>query len=121
MRNLVKNSLYASAGVALVGLNSANAAINFGKEKVDAKVQGTGATADVAIQNLLDWLMGFLALAAFLYLVWGGFQFLTAAGDEEKVKKGKTIIIQSLLGIFVIWISWAVVSWLIAGLTASQA
>lgn len=120
MRNLIKNSFYATAWVTLVGLNSVSA-INFWTEKVQGDVKWAGSTADVAIQNLLGWLMGFLALAAFLYLVWGGFQFLTAAWDEEKVKKWKTIIIQSLIGIFVIWISWAVVSWLIAWLTASQA
>ena len=117
MKNLVKKAFYTTAWLTLSTTASITDAIDFGTQNVKGTVQGTAKTADSALQDLLAWLMGFLALIAFLFLVWGGFQFLTAWGDEDKVKKGKTIIIQSLIGLFVIWIAWGLVSWIIQGLT----
>jgi len=117
MKNLAKKAFYTTAWATLATIANVTNAIDFGTQNVKGTVQGTAKTADSALQDLLAWLMGFLALVAFLFLVWGGFQFLTAGGDEEKVKKWKTIIIQSLIGLFIIWIAWGVVSWIITGLT----
>lgn len=36
---------------------------------------------------------------------------VTAGGDEEKVKKGKNILIQVILGIVVIFLSFSIVNW----------
>lgn len=32
-------------------------------------------------------------------LTWGGFLFITAFGEDEKVKKGKNVITYALLGV----------------------
>ena len=37
---------------------------------------------------------------------------MTAGGDEEKVKKGKTTLINALIGLFVIFIAWQIVGWI---------
>jgi hypothetical protein len=50
--------------------------------------------------------------------IYGGFQILTAGWDDEKVKKGKTTLINALLGIFVILISWTLVDWIISWVSA---
>jgi len=57
--------------------------------------------------------MVFLAIIAVLYLLWGGFQILTAGGDEEKVTKGKTIIIQAGIGLLVIFLANSIVQWIL--------
>ena len=92
MKKIVKGGLYAAAGTSLLAINSTNAALNFGEDNVDDKIKGSTDTADNVIQNIVANLMTFLALLAVLFLLWGGFQILTAAGDDEKVSKGKTII-----------------------------
>ena len=120
MKNLIKKAFYTTTWFTIATTTNLTNAIDFGPQNVKWTVVGTQKTADSALQDLLAWLMGFLALIAFLFLIWWGFQFLTAGGDEEKVKKGKTIIIQSLLGLFVIWIAWGLVSWLIQGLTTAS-
>jgi hypothetical protein len=40
-----------------------------------------------------------LMVIAVIMIVWGGFTYLTAAGDPEKAGKAKTIIVYALVGI----------------------
>jgi hypothetical protein len=58
--------------------------------------------------------MTFLYLIAVLYALWGGFQILTAGGDDDKVSKGKTILIQGATGLFVIWISGTIIKFVLS-------
>lgn len=72
----------------------------------------------VAIQTYVNYIMTFLYLIAVLFAIWGGFQILTANGDEEKVKKGKTILIQGAIGLLVIFIAGTLVKFILSVLAA---
>ena len=111
MNNVVKNGFYSVAGLLLIGLNTANA-INVGTVSGDIRTSGS---ADTVIQTWLANLLGFLYLAAVLIAIWGGFNILTAAGDEEKVKTGKTILIQAGIWILVIFLAGSIIEWILQG------
>lgn len=87
-------------------------AINFGASDVKAELKGSTESAEGAIQTLVGRAIGFLYILAVLFGLWGGFQIMTAGGDDEKVKKGKTIIIQALIGLVVIFLANSVVTWI---------
>lgn len=91
------------------------AALNFGKEKAADLAGGTG-TGEQAIMNLIKSFLQFVTIIAVVYVLWAGFQILTAGGDEEKVKTGRKIVIQVIIGIVVMWLAYAVVSWVIGAL-----
>lgn len=59
-------------------------------------------------------LIGTLAVVAFIY---GGFLWLTAAGSEEKVKKGGQVMVYATIGIVVIFSSYAILNTILQGLT----
>lgn len=84
MKNILKAG--AAASVALHA-SFASAAINVGSNRVDSSLQGSADGADNAIQVLIANAISFLYLIAVVYAIWGGFNILTAGGDEEKVKK----------------------------------
>jgi len=42
-------------------------------------------------------MLGMLALIALVVLLWGGFQMVTAAGDDDKYKKGFKILQQAAI------------------------
>ncbi len=59
-----------------------------------------------AIIKMALQICGALAVASFTY---GGVMMVTATGNEEKIKKGRGIILWSLLALIIIAISYAIV------------
>ncbi len=68
-----------------------------------------GKLIDV-IKTFINWMLGMLALIALVILIRGGFQMVTAAGDDAKYKKGFKILQQAAIGLVFIWVSWLIVS-----------
>lgn len=62
-------------------------------------------------------IVGSLALLMFIY---GGFLWVTSAGNDEKVKKGKDIIVWASIGLAVIFFSYIMVTFVIGALTGSS-
>ncbi len=103
----------------LIGLTTTTASVLAGPfDGKPVTIAGTSQnSAEVTAQNLINNALMFLSILAVAYGIWGGFQIVTAGGDEEKVKKGRTILIQVVIGIIVIWLAGSVVKWVI-GLVA---
>ena len=55
-------------------------------------------------------IVGSIALAMFIY---GGFVWMTAAGNSEKVQKGKDVLIWATLGLVIIFSAYALVNFVI--------
>ncbi len=60
--------------------------------------------------NVTNFVLGFLGLTAVLVIIYGGFLYLTAAGEEDKTTKGKKSIQYALMGILIILGSYAIVN-----------
>lgn len=113
----MKKSLYAIAWMSLLAINNVNAAITTGTEKVDGSLSSNG-TLENTVQAWVWNLLGFIALIAVLYWLWGWFNILTAGWDDDKVSKWKTVIINSLIWIVVIFLVNLVVQFLITTILA---
>ena len=71
----------------------------------------------IIIGNVIKALLsvtGSLALAVFIF---GGFTWVTSAGSQEKIKKGKDMILWAALGLFIIFASYAMVNFVIGAVT----
>ena len=66
--------------------------------------------------NLIKSFLSFVTIIAVIYCLWAGFQIMTAGGAEEKVKKGRQIIIQVGIGIVIMWLAYAIVTWIVQAL-----
>ena len=62
-----------------------------------------------SIKNATDWILGFVGMIAVLMLIWGGINYLTSAGDEDKARTGKKTISYALIGLVVAGIAYAIV------------
>jgi cytochrome c biogenesis protein CcdA len=58
----------------------------------------TAPTLNSVIDNLRDWIVGFLAALATLFLTIGGVRYLTAGGDPGQVEKAKTALKSAAIG-----------------------
>lgn len=75
------------------------------------------------ITTAINWILGMLALIALCICLYGGFQMVTAAGDDGKYKKGMTILKQAAIGLIIVGIAWLFVSlifWLIGTLSTDN-
>jgi hypothetical protein len=108
----MKKILYSVLWASLIVLNQANAITVI---QPDCKLDGGNCTdpADVVIQRWVANLMTYLAIAAVIYGLYGGFNILTAGWDEEKVKKWKKILINALIWIVVIFAVGSIVRWVL--------
>lgn len=109
----MKSLALASTAFALTTLQSfaADGSSMFGGDK---PVIGDKTTADIMVQRLVGNAMLFLGIVAVLYGIWGGFLMVTAGGDEEKVKKGRTILVQVAIGLVVIFIANSIVQFVLS-------
>ncbi len=82
-------------------------------------IVGTGqGDARTFVTNILRWALSFLGLVCVIMIIYGGFLYITAAGEEDKAKKGRTIILYCVIGIAIIAASYAIVNTVLGGVTA---
>lgn len=62
------------------------------------------------IRLVINWLLAIAFGIAVLFLIIGGFWYITSAGNEETAEKGKNTIVNALIGIVVIILSYVIVS-----------
>ena len=80
---------------------------------------GDFCCALLVAQNITQWILGIIGSGALLMFVYGGFLWITSAGKSEQVKKGQSILINTILGIFVVVIAWFAVNFVISSLAGS--
>lgn len=64
------------------------------------------------IKKAINWVLWILSLIALILCLWWGFQMLTAAWDDNKVKTWTKILKQAAIWLAVIWLSWLLVSFI---------
>lgn len=63
----------------------------------------------VIVLNIIRWLLGVAAYAAAVFIIWGGFKYITSQGDPGSVAAAKTTLVQAIGGLIIALISVALV------------
>ncbi len=96
------------ANAALMSLTLATPAFaqNIGIERPEqARIQDLGKLISTGVSVVII-LSGILV---FVYLVWGGIEWLTSGGDKGKTESARNRITAALVGLAIIASSWALV------------
>ncbi|MFC1687070.1 Ig-like domain-containing protein, partial [Patescibacteria group bacterium] len=71
---------------------------------------GLGTTSlENTVIRIVQWALGLLALVAVIVIMYGGFIWMTAGGNEEKIAQAKKIITRAVVGLIIVLLSWAIV------------
>lgn len=70
--------------------------------------------------NLSKWGLGILAVLGVGIIVWGGFDFILAMGNQEKIREGKQTIWGGVLGTFIVLIAYIFVSFFVRMLNSGS-
>lgn len=68
--------------------------------------------------RLVRAFLSFIAFVAMVYFIYGGFLFLTSAGNAEKVEKGKNTLVYGILGIVLTYTSWQILRFVLESIGA---
>lgn len=60
--------------------------------------------------NIVNYFLYFLGFVATVMIIYGGAQYVTAAGAQEKVDNAKKIITYAIIGMIVILLSYTIVN-----------
>ncbi len=82
---------------------------------------GLGQTdLKTTIGNLIRVALGFLGVIAVVIMLYGGFKWMVAGGNDEKVGEAKRLIISGIIGLAIILSAYAITTFVISSiLTAS--
>ena len=71
------------------------------KFKFDSSV-----TLSTILSRLLFIVYGIAGMGILLYLIYGGFHYLTSAGDPKKAETAKTILTHAVIGFFLVVVAF---------------
>lgn len=95
----------AAAGDANFGIDNINDAIDLGSDDPRA-----------IIARIINVVLGFLGIIAVVIILYGGFVWMTAAGNEEKVGTARKIIIAGIIGLAIVLAAWGIAKFVLTQL-----
>lgn len=82
--------------------------------------QATGLDTDASLEetigNIINIVLGFLGIVAIVIVLFGGFKWMTAGGNDEKVADAKKLLIAGVIGLAIILSAYAITSFVIGSL-----
>src|SRR3972149_10450572 len=82
---------------------------------VSPTTPGGLSTEDLSttISNIINAVLALVGVIGLGVILYGGFRWMTAAGNEEAVGEAKKIITAGVIGLIIVIVAWAVVSFVI--------
>ena len=81
---------------------------------------GLGTTdIRVMVARIIRTALGLLGIVALVLMLYAGFVWMTAGGDDEKISQAKKILLNSVIGLAIILSSYAITSFVISSLVAA--
>lgn len=81
---------------------------------------GEDKELDRFVINILDWIIGAATLVCVVMLVYSGYMYMTAGGDEQKVQTAQKTITGSLIGLAVSLLSLVIVNFVLETFLGNQ-
>lgn len=76
---------------------------------------GTNDPVDTVV-NIVNWGLGILGLVAVIFILIGGFRWMTSAGNEKSVESAKNILIAAIIGLVIVMASYGVAQYVFSTL-----
>lgn len=124
MKTLLKSCYYTVAAGALAAPAMVSAQGVFDQAQENVKAVGNsadvGSAADASLPEvvgrLINVLLGFIGILLLIYILYAGFLYMTAGGDEGKVKTATTMIRNAIIGLLIIVAAFAISNFVLGSL-----
>jgi len=75
----------------------------------------------VVIGRIINYALGFVGAVALVMFIYGGFLYLVSGGESKRAEAGQKTLVWATIGLAIIFASYAIVNFVIGGLTAGTA
>lgn len=92
-----------------------SAQADFGLNEVNNGLDNSLANRDPReiVGSIINVALGFLGVIAVVIILMGGFKWMTAGGNEEKVGEAKKLLGAGVIGLAIVLAAWAVSTFII--------
>ncbi|MDO4612077.1 MAG: pilin [Candidatus Saccharibacteria bacterium] len=113
-----KNTIiYSLIGIAIVGLSQI--ATNFVIGIVNTA--NNSVTMEGAIQTILNSVIAVASVVSVVFVVIGGYNYITSTGDTGKLQKAKSMILYACIGLAVCALAFVIVNWAVGIVNTNSA
>jgi type IV secretory pathway VirB2 component (pilin) len=88
------------------GINNVNNGLN-------NSLPGAGTDLRTVAARIINFVLGFLGIIAVVIILFGGFKWMTAAGNEDKVAEARKLLVAGVIGLVIILAAWAISTFVI--------
>lgn len=75
---------------------------------LDQKIFGSSGSLESGIGVIIQSILSLVGVIFMVLLVYGGILWMTASGNDQQVEKAKNIIIQSIIGLVIVLLAYAI-------------
>lgn len=115
----MKKFITSVTSVALYGLPAVALAQNYGLDNLYGNVNLGNRPLLETVGQIINVLLGFLGVIAVILILIGGFKWMTAAGNEEKVGEAKKLLGAGVVGLVIILAAFAIAAFVIGELSSA--
>ena len=94
-------------------LASTAQALDTGMNYVSNTVELGDTDPRTVAASVINAILGFLGIIAVVIILLGGFKWMTAGGNEEKVEEAQKLIKAGIIGLIIILAAWGIASFVL--------
>jgi len=106
--------IFVMAPVLALPVMAQNIGLNYAE---NIGLSGTNMNPQEAAVSIIKYLMTFLGIIAVAVILLGGFRWLTAGGNEDKIASAKNTIIAGVIGLIIVLAAYAIVQFIVSTTT----
>lgn len=111
-------ALTAAAGF-LVFVSPVFAQPDLGLQQIEGDIGLPATDIRTIAARIIRAALGLLGIVALGLILWGGYVWMTAGGDEDRIAQAKKILVNAVIGLIIILSAYAIVSFVISKLLSA--
>lgn len=116
-KRALATAIAAGAGIVLIAPRVF--ALDVGYQAIEGQLDLGNTDIRTMTAQIINVLMSLLGIIAVVIILLGGFKWMTAMGDEDKVGEAKKLISQGIIGLVIILSAWAIARFVIDSLVSA--
>ena len=94
-------------------------ALDVGLNEVGAEIDLGNTDPRTMVASIINVAMGFLGIIAVVIILAGGFKWMTAAGNEDKIDEAKKLMSAGIIGLVIVLSAWAIAQFVVSQLVTA--